>query len=98
MFVDIVDKICAEEGFSFKVAKIYAEIDKELIKSKLEDITPCGPVPEITLDEVENAPHIVAQMGAEPFIAALEGGADIILAGESSGSSRRHSVRLSYIS
>ncbi|RXK37323.1 hypothetical protein M231_05389 [Tremella mesenterica] len=82
-FADIVNQICKEEGYSFKVAKIYAEIDKDLIKSHIANgtCTPCGPVPELTDEEVEKCPRVVAQMGCEPFIKALEGGADIVLGG-----------------
>jgi hypothetical protein len=34
--------------------------------------------------QIDAAPHIVAQMGAEPFIEALKAGAEIIISGEQS--------------
>ena len=84
LFADIVDQICREEGYSFRVATILSEVDKELIKSHITNgtLTPCGPVPELTTDEVDKTPRIVGQMGVEPFIKALEGGAQVVLAGE----------------
>jgi len=54
--VEIIDEICLKEGYSFKIAKIYSEIDKNLIKSKLSKgaITPCGPVPDLDEEEVRD--------------------------------------------
>ena len=65
---DIVSKIIVDEGFKFKVATINSGIPKELIKNKIKssDISPCGPVPELVMDEVEAAVDVVAQMGVEP--------------------------------
>ena len=54
VMTEIVREICEAEGYTFNVAKIYAEVDRELIKSNIKRalITPCGPVPELTTDEV----------------------------------------------
>ena len=41
----------------------------------------CGPLEGLTPEVVAAASHVVAQMGVEPFIKALQAGADIILAG-----------------
>ena len=96
IFADIVDEISREERYSFKVAKIYAEVPHDLIKKRIRDgdLWPCGPVPELTEEEVaaatagvtdrevDKTPRVVAQMGSEPFIKALEGGADVILGGQ----------------
>ncbi|HCF81238.1 MAG TPA: 3-methylaspartate ammonia-lyase, partial [Porphyromonadaceae bacterium] len=47
------------------------------------NISPLYPAPEITGADVDESVHIVAQMGEEPFIEALENGANVILAGRS---------------
>ena len=55
------------------------------MKEKLRngDITPLAPAKEITEAEVDESMRIVAQMGEQPFIEALENGAQVILAGRS---------------
>jgi hypothetical protein len=83
---DIVTKIIEDNGYQFKVATINSGIPKNLIKSKIQsaDISPCGPVPELTLGEVDAAVDVVAQIGVEPFLKALrEQDPDIIIAGRS---------------
>ena len=40
-----------------------------------------GPVPALTDDAVDRSAHIVAMMGVEPFMEALESGADVIVGG-----------------
>ncbi len=84
-FVDIVRHICAQRGYRFRVCAIYSEIPKEEVKRALREgrISPCGPVPQLTEEEIEASTSIVAQMGAEPFVRALEEGAQVIIAGRS---------------
>ncbi|KAJ0341873.1 hypothetical protein KNSL1_010921 [Colletotrichum chrysophilum] len=80
----IVNKIIEDNGFKFKVATIGAAVPKGLIRQKLKDgkISPCGPVPPLTPEDIDLAVDIVAQMGPEPFIKALEEEKpDIIVAG-----------------
>lgn len=81
--LNIIKEIAKEKKLSFKLAVIQSELDKEMIKGKLAkgDVTPLHPAPEITAADVDEAVRIVAQMGEEPFIKALEGGANVILAG-----------------
>lgn len=81
----IIKEIVAEKNLHFKMAVIQSEFDHDYVKEKLRsgDISPLGPVPELTEGDVDEAVHIVAQMGEEPFIKALEGGAQVILAGRS---------------
>jgi hypothetical protein len=83
--VDIVKEIAREKRLSFKLAIIQSEFDKELVKENLRkgNISPLYPAPEITGADVDESVHIVAQMGEEPFIEALENGANVILAGRS---------------
>jgi Protein of unknown function (DUF1446). len=83
--LNIIDEIAREKKLSFKLAVIQSELDKELIKEKLSEgnVVPLHPAGPITADDVENTVRIVAQMGEEPFIKALEEGANVILAGRS---------------
>jgi hypothetical protein len=78
--------IAEQEGLKLKTALIQAEIEKDLVKKKLEQgkISPLGPVPELAPEEVDQSVRIVAQMGVEPFIRALEEGARLIIAGRAS--------------
>ncbi|CAI0652883.1 unnamed protein product [Colletotrichum noveboracense] len=80
----IVNKIVEDNGFKFKVATIGAAVPKDLIRQKPKDgkISPCGPVPPLTHEDIDSAVDVVAQMGPEPFIKALEEEKpDIIVAG-----------------
>lgn len=80
---EIIKEIAKEKGLRFKLAIIKAEIKKEHVIDmfKKGKVTPLYPAPEITEDEINNSTRIVGQMGDEPFIKALEEGAQVILAG-----------------
>ncbi|MDB5446346.1 MAG: acyclic terpene utilization AtuA family protein [Phenylobacterium sp.] len=81
--VDLVREIAREEGLSFRLAVIPAEIPAETVKARLRDgrIEPVGRVEPLTDAAVDRSAAIVGMMGAEPFIRALELGADVIIAG-----------------
>ncbi|MFA6863755.1 MAG: acyclic terpene utilization AtuA family protein, partial [Dysgonamonadaceae bacterium] len=83
--LDIIKEIAKEKKLSFKLAIIQSEFEKDFIKEKLRkgDIEPLHPAKQITEEEIDNTVRIVAQMGEEPFMKALEEGADVILAGRS---------------
>lgn len=79
----IIEEIAREKKLSFKLAVIQSELDKDLIREKLGkgEISPLHPAEQLTEKDVDDAVRIVAQMGEEPFIKALEEGANVILAG-----------------
>ncbi len=81
--VDIIKEIAKEQGLTFKMAVIHAEIDKNVVMKKLEngEIEPLKPAKQVTKEDIEETKTIVAQMGSEPFIKALEEGAQVIVAG-----------------
>lgn len=83
--VKIIEEIAKENNLSFKLAVIQSELDKQLIKDKIKEgkITPLEPAKPITEKDVDETIRIVAQMGEEPFIEALDAGANVILAGRS---------------
>lgn len=79
----ILQEILEELKIHPKVARIDAEQDKEQIvkaflEGRIEKFETAG---ELTEADIRSCSHIVAQMGIQPFIEALEGGAEIIVAG-----------------
>lgn len=83
--INIVKEIAREKGLSFKLAVIQSEFDKDFIKENLRQgkVTPLAPAKPIQEKDVDEAVHIVAQIGEQPYIKALEEGADVIIAGRS---------------
>src|SRR5471032_686960 len=84
-FRNMIAEISRKKGWRFKLAKIYADIDKDHIARELKAgrVEPLGPVPPLVPRDVAAATVIVAQMGAEPFLKALDEteGVDVIVAG-----------------
>ena len=83
--LDIIKEIAKEKNLTFKIAVIQSEFEKDYIKQNLRDgnIEPLFPAKQITEQDIDDTVRIVAQMGEEPFIKALEEGANVILAGRS---------------
>lgn len=86
---EIIQEIAREHGLHFKLAMIHAEQSKAYLKKKLaagriKPLWPSGPLADET---IERAEHIVGMMGAEPFMAALDAGAEVVLAGRASDTS-----------
>jgi len=81
--VDIVLEIAREQNLSFKLGVINAQIEKNTVLQHLRDggLRSMSSVPQVTEEEIANSSNIVAQMGTEPFIKALEQGAQVIVAG-----------------
>ncbi|MFH1602345.1 MAG: acyclic terpene utilization AtuA family protein [Pseudomonadota bacterium] len=81
--LDVLYEIAKRHKLSFRLAVIHAEVDKRYVREKMAagKVRPCGPLHELTDGHVERATRIVGQMGMEPFIHALDAGADVIVAG-----------------
>ncbi|WP_022707362.1 acyclic terpene utilization AtuA family protein [Paracoccus zeaxanthinifaciens] len=77
---DITTELAAELGQSLRIARIYSSQPQDRIAAALRAgaITPLTPAPEC---DPEGLANIVALAGAEHIQAALEGGADIVIAG-----------------
>ena len=83
--IDIIKEIAKEQKLNFKLAIIESELDKKIIKMQLKKgkVIPLEPAKPITAKDIDESVRIVAQIGEEPYIKALEAGADVILAGRS---------------
>jgi hypothetical protein len=79
----IIREIAGAGGYSFRMAVIHADISREAAANalRLGKIRPLHPAPEIDEEEIAKSVRIVAQMGVEPVIQALEMGCDVILCG-----------------
>jgi hypothetical protein len=80
---DQVAQIAEEEGLSLQVARIYSELERSrlhelLAAGRIEPLPPAGP---LTAERIDRCAHVVGLLGAEPFVAALEAGADVVIAG-----------------
>jgi hypothetical protein len=80
---DIVVELAEELNLRPRVALLYSEQDKRVLKEKNAQgrIQPLPPPHSITDAVIDSCEHIVAVMGAEPYQAALDAGADIVLGG-----------------
>lgn len=80
---DIALEIAREHNLTPKIALLYSEQDKATLRAKnaegkIKPLPPLGALDDATID---SCAHIVAAMGPEPYIAALQAGADIVLGG-----------------
>src|SRR5581483_10447314 len=83
--LDILYEIANDQRLSFKLAVIHADQDKAYLEKALANgrAKPFTGVAELTPETIKACGPIVAQMGTSPYIAALEAGADVIIAGRS---------------
>ncbi|MBI3936559.1 MAG: acyclic terpene utilization AtuA family protein [Betaproteobacteria bacterium] len=83
--VEILHEIAREEDFHFKMAVIHSELDKGWLKQRLAagKIHPLGHAVPLTEPVIDRTERIVGMMGPEPYMKALDGGAQVILAGRS---------------
>lgn len=87
--LEVIDQIARDAGVKLRIARISGEIDKDWLKGKLaagvraRRSIDTPRMPEyLSVDEVDKAVKIQAQMGPEPIIQALEeGGIDGVITG-----------------
>jgi ribosome modulation factor len=87
--VGIAREIAREEKLSFRLAAISAEQDKGYLTGKLREgkVTPLANAPALDEAVIARSAHIVGMAGIEPYVEALENGADVVIAGRSSDTS-----------
>ncbi len=81
---DIVDEILAEMSWQPRQAIIWADIDKDLVLANQQEgkVVKMSPnVPDLDQDALDETNGVVAQMGHEPILKALQEGAQVILCG-----------------
>lgn len=80
---EIAMEVAREHNLSPKIARLYSEQTRATIKAKRAagQVTPLPPLGALDDATIEGCDHIVALMGPEPYMDALEAGADIILGG-----------------
>jgi hypothetical protein len=85
--IDLIKEISTPKNYRFRIAAIYSNVDKAVVRGKLKlgQITECGPSGDLTVEAIDSASNLVAQMGAEPFLKVLRErpDIDIIVSGRS---------------
>ena len=83
--VEFLHDIAREDRLSFRLAVIHSEQDKGYLKRRLAagKVKPLGPAPALEEATIDRAERIVGMMGPEPYMRALDKGAQVILAGRS---------------
>ena len=83
--VELAHEIAREDGLHFKLAVIHSEQEKQWLKARVDGrkVKPLGTAAPLTADIIDRSERIVGMMGPEPYLAALDAGAQVILAGRS---------------
>ena len=75
---ELLREVAGELGLSFRLVTINADVPATMVQSAADgQLIPIGPIDA----DIDGSVAIVGQMGQSPFAKALEGGADVILAG-----------------
>lgn len=79
----LLDEIARAEGLSFRLATIASDVPAELVVQARREgrLTPIGPMPQPSEQDILACTHIVGQCGTETFARAAARDPDVILAG-----------------
>ena len=79
----MIREIASDAGLSFRLASIRADIAKDRVLASLRagQLSPLGAMAPVSEADILDSPHIVAQMDEAPITIALDGGADVVVAG-----------------
>jgi len=84
LYSDMVARIVRAEGLgTLRVARLYSEVDRTWLRNRLERTSPLGAPWALDEKVVDETDHAVAMIGVEPYLEALEAGAEVIIAGRS---------------
>jgi len=80
-----VEEIAAEHDLHFRLAAVHCEPDRQYLKDRYRagKIKPLYNAPAIDESTFDRSERVVAMAGVEPYQAALEAGADVVLSGRS---------------
>jgi hypothetical protein len=80
---DMAERIAKDEGLTFTLARIYSELDPDDMVRALDagKVRPLPPNDQVDAETLRSCEHIVGLMGHEPIVAAIQDGADVVLAG-----------------
>lgn len=86
---EIIKEIAAEKKLNFKLAKIYSEINNDVLVDYFNNgkITALQNAPVLTVNIIKGFLRVVGLMGPQPYIDALRNGAQVVVAGRSSDTS-----------
>jgi hypothetical protein len=84
--VAMAREIAEENDLDFKLAVVHSELTRDWLTDALRAgrVRAMQGVPSLTEDAIEWTERLVAQMGPEPILAALQDGADVVIAGRAS--------------
>jgi Acyclic terpene utilisation family protein AtuA len=83
--VQLVKEIAHDRGWRFRLAAIDCQVGPELLKRKIGEgkVKPLDGFGPLTEDDADSLAATVGMIGAEPYMRALDLGAQVILAGRS---------------
>ena len=92
----IAVRIAAEDGLSFRMARIYSELDAATVVTAIDQgrVRGLPPLGDLDRATARSCSHIVALMGHAPIVAALDEGAQVVLAGRATDTSMVAAVAL----
>lgn len=96
--LSVIEEVAKENNWKLKTAVIDTSIDKNWLKEQIAAgrVTPLPGLSDLKAEEVDASTEIVAQIGHEPYLAALEAGVDLIVAGRSYDPAMTASVCIHY--
>ena len=79
----MVRDIARADGLRFRLASIRADMSRPLVKEAVRSgrVTPIDSMPLLNEADIDEASHLVGQMGTEAFCRALQADADVVIAG-----------------
>jgi hypothetical protein len=85
IMLEVLHRICREENLHFRLGIIKSDIDRKTVLAAMMAglIEPMPGAPALSAEHVEQSSNIVGQIGTDPYIAAFEKGADVVIAGRS---------------
>jgi hypothetical protein len=83
--VEILQEVAAVHDLHFRLAAVHCEPSRAYLKERFRagKITPLYNAPEVDESTFDRSDRIVAMAGVEPYQAALDAGADVVLSGRS---------------